>query len=106
MQTFLNTIFSDSLLFHLNQSENFVNFKRYRVKLIGMRSSERNRYQNSMTMSNIGLASILSDPFGKSSRAVMKEVMNSSLITEEKLFSLLKRNAKKKVNMSDHLIHI
>ena len=28
----------------------------------------------------------------------MKEVMNSSLITEEKLFSLLKRNAKKKVN--------
>ena len=97
LQTFLNTIFSDSLLFHLNQSENFVNFKRYRVKLIGMRSSERNRYQNSMTMSNIGLASILSDPFGKSSRAVMKEVMNSSLITEEKLFSLLKRNAKKKV---------
>ena len=27
----------------------------------------------------------------------MKEVMNSSIITEEKLFSLLKRNAKKKV---------
>ena len=50
---------------------------RYRIKLIAMRSSERNRYQNSMTISNIGLASILSDPFGKSSRAVMKEVLQS-----------------------------
>ena len=70
---------------------------RYRIKLIAMRSSERNRYQNSMTISNIGLASILSDPFGKSSRAVMKEVMRSSSVTEEKISKLLERNAKKKV---------
>lgn len=70
---------------------------RYRIKLIAMRSSERNRYQNSMTISNIGLASILSDPFGKSSRAVMKEVMLSSSVTEEKISKLLERNAKKKV---------
>ena len=66
-------------------------------KWIVMRSSERNRYQNSMTISNIGLASILSDPFGKSSRAVMKEVIRSSSVTEEKISKLLKRNAKKKV---------
>lgn len=70
---------------------------RYRIKLIAMRSSERNRYQNSMTISNIGLASILSDPFGKSSRAVMKEVIRSSLVTEEKISKLLERNARKKV---------
>ena len=70
---------------------------RYRIKLIAMRSSERNRYQNSMTISNIGLASILSDPFGKSSRAVMKEVIRSSSDTEEKISKLLERNAKKKV---------
>lgn len=70
---------------------------RYRIKLIAMRSSERNRYQNSMTISNIGLASILSDPFGKSSRAVMKEVMRSSSVTEERISKLLERNAKKKV---------
>lgn len=69
---------------------------RYRIKLIAMRSSERNRYQNSMTISNIGLASILSDPFGKSSRAVMKEVIRSSSVTEEKISKLLERNAKKK----------
>lgn len=66
-------------------------------KWIVMRSSERNRYQNSMTISNIGLASILSDPFGKSSRAVMKEVICSSSVTEEKISKLLERNAKKKV---------
>ncbi len=66
-------------------------------KWIVMRSSERNRYQNSMTISNIGLASILSDPFGKSSRAVMKEVVRSSSVTEEKISKLLERNAKKKV---------
>ena len=70
---------------------------RYRIKLIAMRSSERNRYQNSMTISNIGLASILSDPFGKSSRAIMKEVIHSSSVTEEKISKLLERNAKKKV---------
>ena len=70
---------------------------RYRIKLIAMRSSERNRYQNSMTISNIGLASILSDPFGKSSRTVMKEVIRSSSVTEEKISKLLERNARKKV---------
>ena len=70
---------------------------RYRIKLIAMRSSERNRYQNSMAISNIGLASILSDPFGKSSRAVMKEVIRSSSVTEERISKLLERNAKKKV---------
>lgn len=69
---------------------------RYRIKLIGMRSSERLRYQNSMTVSNIGLASILSDPFGKSARDVMSLALNSQTITEEEIRNLLKKSAKKK----------
>ena len=69
---------------------------RYRIKLVAMRSSERNRYQNSMTISNIGLASILSDPFGKSSKAIMAEVLKSSSISETKIRSLLNGAAKKK----------
>lgn len=69
---------------------------RYRIKLIGMRSSERNRYQNCMTVSNIGLASVLSDPFGKSAKAVMSEVLSSKTIDEDKIKSLLKKSAKKK----------
>ena len=69
---------------------------RYRIKLIGMRTSERNRYQNCMTVSNIGLASILSDPFGKSARAIMSEVLSSSTLDEEKIKSLLNKRATKK----------
>lgn len=61
-----------------------------------MRSSEKNRYQNAMTVSNIGLASILSDPFGKSAKAVMHEVLYSKTIDEEVIKSLLKKSAKKK----------
>ena len=69
---------------------------RYRIKLIGMRSSERLRYQNSMTVSNIGLASILSDPFGKSARNIMSLALNSETITKEEIRVLLKKSAKKK----------
>ena len=53
---------------------------RYRYKLICMRSSERNRYQNSMTVSNIGLASVVSDPFGKTAQAIMNEVLSTEVI--------------------------
>ena len=69
---------------------------RYRIKLVNMRSSERNRYQNSMTVSNIGLASILTDPFGKSASSIMKEVLTSSSIDDAKISKLLNRSAKKK----------
>ena len=53
---------------------------RYRYKLVCMRTSERNRYQNCMTVSNIGLASVISDPFGKTASNIMKEVMKSNVI--------------------------
>ena len=69
---------------------------RYRIKLIGMRSAERLRYQNCMTVSNIGLASILADPFGKSSKAVMKEVLSSKTLDESRIKALLSKSAKKK----------
>lgn len=68
---------------------------RYRIKLVGMRSSERLRYQNAMTISNVGLASVLSDPFGKSAKAIMHEVLTSQTLDEEKIKTLLKKSAKK-----------
>lgn len=61
-----------------------------------MRSSERLRYQNAMTISNVGLASVLSDPFGKSAKAIMHEVLTSQTLDEEKIKTLLKKSAKKK----------
>lgn len=71
---------------------------RYRIKLVAMRSSERNRYQNSMTVSNIGLASILSDPFGKSATAIMQEVLSSNSINESSIKKLIHGTCAKKTD--------
>ena len=54
-------------------------FTRYRYKLVCMRSSEKNRYQNAFTVSNCNLDAIVSDMFGKSS----KEMLSSFSIPEE-----------------------
>ena len=72
---------------------------RYRYKLVCMRSSERNRYQNCMTVSNIGLASVLSDPFGKSASDIMKYVLTSNVFDEEHCKTLIQKSAKKKTQL-------
>lgn len=63
-----------------------------------MRLSERNRYQNSVTVSNIGLASILSDPFGKSATAIMKEVLSSTSVNELSIKKLIHGTCAKKTD--------
>jgi len=72
---------------------------RYRYKLVCMRSSERNRYQNCMTVSNIGLASVLSDPFGKSASNIMQYVLNSKVFDEEHCKTLIQKTAKRKTEL-------
>ena len=62
---------------------------RYRCKLVYMRSSERNRNQNCLTVSNIGLASAVSDPFGKTATNIMKEIMHSEVIDDDKILKLI-----------------
>ena len=44
---------------------------RYRSKLVSFASSEKNRVQNSLTVSNIMLSSVVSDTFGKSASAIL-----------------------------------
>ncbi len=72
---------------------------RYRFKLVCMRSSERNRFQNSMTVSNISLANILSDPFGKTSTLIMDYVLSSEVFDENYCRSLIQKSAKKKSDL-------
>ena len=48
---------------------------RYRSKLITFKSSEKNRVQNSLTVSNIMLASVVSDTFGKSASAILEHLL-------------------------------
>lgn len=50
---------------------------RYRFKLINLRSSEKNRFQNSLTVSNIMLSNVVSDTFGKSASAIIKHVLQN-----------------------------
>ena len=68
---------------------------RYRYK--------RNRYQNCMTVSNIGLASVVSDPFGKTASNIMKEVMKSNVIDDDKILKLVHKSCKNKDKILDSL---
>ncbi len=63
---------------------------RYRAKLVGMRSSEKNRYQDCMTTSNIGLASVLSDPLGDTAKAIMGQITGPGGFDEEACLKLIK----------------
>ena len=76
---------------------------RYRFKLVCMKSSEKNRIQNCMTVSNIGIASILSDPFGKTATEIMTYLLSNTTdtINDKAVRKLIKKSAKAK---SDEII--
>ena len=78
---------------------------RYRYKLVGMRSSERNRYQNCMTVSNIGIGSVFSDPFGKSAQAVIKEILESDVIKDENILKCIHGTCKNRDKILDSIKH-
>jgi transposase len=69
---------------------------RYRFKLVCMKASEKNRYQNCMTVSNIGLASVLSDSFGKTASGIMEHLTYGDDFDENYCISLIQKSAKKK----------
>ena len=48
---------------------------RYRSKLVSFISSEKNRVQNSLTVSNIMLSNVVSDTFGKSASAILSHLL-------------------------------
>ncbi len=50
---------------------------RYRFKLINFCSSEKNRMQNCLTVSNIQLANVVSDTFGKSSMKIIDYLLEN-----------------------------
>src|SRR5665647_3703328 len=50
---------------------------RYRTKLINVKSSEKNRIQNSLTVSNIMISSVVSDTFGVSSMKIINHLLEN-----------------------------
>lgn len=75
-------------------------FTRYRYKLTSCRSSEKNRYQNALTVCNVALDSVVSDIFGKSATSVIDYLIEQSdnSINHEEIASRLLRSLKKKSN--------
>ena len=71
-------------------------FTRYRSKLVSMRSSEKNRYQNAFTVCNLTLDAVVSDMFGKSAMAIENYLLDTDVVDPEFYVSLLQKKLKKK----------
>ena len=69
---------------------------RYRFKLTCFQSSEKNRLQNCLTVSNIQLGNVVSDTFGKSAQAILDKLLenpaDTSFDLEPLVYKSLKRN--------------
>jgi transposase len=70
---------------------------RYRFKLTNFMSSEKNRLQNSLTVSNIQLGNIVSDTFGKSSMNIIEKLLEDPLDTSFDLKPLIHGSMKHKL---------
>lgn len=67
---------------------------RYRTKLTNCRSSEKNRFQNSLTVSNVMISSVVSDTFGKTAQSILQLMLSKDNLTSEDIQPLLKKNLK------------
>lgn len=70
---------------------------RYRYKLTCFTSSEKNRLQNCLTVSNIQLANVVSDTFGKSSQKILNKILENPLDTSFDIEPLIHGSMKKKL---------
>jgi len=73
-------------------------YTRYRYKLVSCKSSEKNRYQNSFTVCNIALDSVVSDMFGKSATLITDYLTQTDNFDPDHCKSLLQRSLKKKAD--------
>ena len=73
-------------------------YTRYCYKLVSCRSSEKNRYQNALTVCNVALDSVVYDIFGKSSTSIIDYLPEQSgtSIDHEEIASKLLRSLKSK----------
>ncbi|GAA6480764.1 hypothetical protein K250101E9_35270 [Enterocloster aldenensis] len=70
---------------------------RYRFKLTCSKSSEKNRLQNCLTVSNIQLGNVVSDTFGKSAQAILDKILENPEGTSFDLEPLVFKRLKKKL---------
>lgn len=70
---------------------------RYRYKLTCFMSSEKNRLQNCLTVSNIQLGNVVSDTLGKSSKKILDKILENPLDTSFDIESLIHGSMKGKI---------
>lgn len=70
---------------------------RYRAKLTNFMSSEKNRLQNSLTVSNLQLSNVVSDTFGKSAMNIINKILENPSDTSFDLEPLIHGSLKKKL---------
>lgn len=70
---------------------------RYRYKLTCFTSSEKNRLQNCLTVSNIQLGNVVSDTFGKSSKKILDKILENPLDTSFDIEPLVHGSMKDKI---------
>jgi len=71
---------------------------RYRAKLVACKASEKNRYQNALTVCNLSLDSVASSMFGKSATAIVNHLVSGQSLDAEQCMNLLHGAMRKKVN--------
>jgi transposase len=71
---------------------------RYRFKLTCFMSSEKNRLQNCLTVSNIQLGNVVSDTFGKSSQKILDKILENPLDTSFDIEPLIHGSMKPKLH--------
>lgn len=74
-------------------------YTRYRSKLVSCRSSEKNRFQNAMTVCNVALDAVVSDMFGKSASAITNYLITTDSFDPEHCTSLLQKSLKQKADV-------
>lgn len=78
---------------------------RYRLKLTCVQTAEKNRFQNSMTVSKIRLDSVFSDPFGKSASSIMEYLIctDPDKVSDDEILSRISRRGNLKASDKDIL---
>lgn len=67
---------------------------RYIYKLTCIRSSEKNRYTNALTVGNCKLDMVFSDIFGKSSQSIIDIILNNDSFSDEDIINCVSKKCK------------
>ena len=69
-------------------------YTRYLYKLTCMKSSEKNRFTNALTVGNCKLDMVFSDIFGKSSQSIIQTILDNNSFSDDDIINSLHKNCK------------